>query len=317
MFDFELVKGNLTKQGYEYKQFLGSSGFSCVLLCQSQNLKKDIAVKRIMKHRMTDDEFNSLVSLNHPYIAKYYESFGDRTAQYLVMEYCSNGTIQQKGRLSYEKFIFYAKQMLEAIAYCHSNKIAHNYISPRNIFIDKYDNIKIADFEMVKKTEFNHKSNEKFNELIFQPPEMLLSDEYCPFKADIWALGITFFFMATGNYPFQSDDIEELKLKMLKREFNFFKYKIHPKIRFLINKMTAINQYSRSSAEDLLKLPIFSTNYSRSLVTLGTQNCGKKSKLKLQNPNFMMNFKNKSHQVANNSRKRVTFNPQIEFNETI
>ena len=45
---------------------------------------------------------------------------------------------------------------------------------------------------------------------MFFSPEMIKYQSACPFKADIRALGITFYFMATGNYLFQSQLREQL-----------------------------------------------------------------------------------------------------------
>ena len=150
MFNFEQLKEFFSKNGYEYKQFLGGSGFSSAFLCQSNRYKTDIVIKRMIKHRQTETEFSNLVKLDHPNIVKLYDTFDDTIAHYLVMEYCSNGTIYKKGCLSNEKFVFYAKQILETIAYCHSNKITHNEIIPNKIYIDQNDRIKIADFGPAK-----------------------------------------------------------------------------------------------------------------------------------------------------------------------
>lgn len=307
MFNFEQLKESLSKQGYEYKQFLGGSGFSNVLLCQSNEHNKDMVIKRSIKHKFTEKELNSFLSLCHPNIVKLYDIFDDDFAQYLVTEYCSKGTIQQKGRLSYEKFVVYAKQILEAIAYCHSNKIAHQDISPNKIFIDQNHNIKIANI-LFSKNEANS------NSLMFHPPEMILNDEVCPYKADIWALGITFFFMATGNYPFQSNNIDELKKMILKNELNFFKYKINPQIRLLINKMTAKNKLIRLSAEDLLKLPIFSIDFNKSMEIYKNKKRCKLASLRIENPKSVNSYQSKSYQIGNKSVKKVTFNPKVETN---
>ena len=107
------------------------------------------------------DEYNTLLSLNHPNIVIFYNSFEDEDSQYLVMEYCSKGTIKEKGKLSTEKFIHYAKQMLDALAYCHSNNVSHRDIRPSNIFIDQHDNIKIGDFTTAKQLDRIKKLREK------------------------------------------------------------------------------------------------------------------------------------------------------------
>ena len=257
MFDINQVQKTLSNHGYEFIKVIGQGAFSSVLLCQSKKYNHQFAIKRAIKHRLTEFEYNVLVSLNHPHIIRLYDSFYDDDAQYLVMEYCPNGTIKAKGALSYDKFIYYAKQILEAIVYCHSKKIAHRDIKPDNIFLDEYDHIKIADFGLAKKFDREDKSTDKCGSLMFFSPEMIQCHNICPFKADIWALGVTFFFMATGSYPFQCDSRDELKSLILLGDFNFDFYDVDPQIRYLICKMTSRIITSRPSADKLLKFPLF------------------------------------------------------------
>ena len=47
-----------------------------------------------------------------------------------------------------------------------------------------------------------------FNKLFIN---ILLAKSYGGVKADIWACGVTFFYFATGEYPFYSNDIFKLK----------------------------------------------------------------------------------------------------------
>lgn len=255
--DLEQIKQTLLQHGYEYIQLLGKGGFSNVFLCQSKKYNQNFAVKRAIKHKLTEDEYSTLILLNHPNIIRLYDSFNDDEAQYLVMEYCPNGTIRGKGRLNYDQFICYGKQILEVISFCHSNNVAHRDIKPENIFFDQYDHIKLADFGMAKQFEIDGKSSEKCGSIKLFPPEMFQCKEICPFKADIWALGVTFFYMASGSYPFISDSIEELKQLILMGEFGFAKYQIDSRIVFLIKKMTDTKPNLRATADSLLKLPMF------------------------------------------------------------
>lgn len=312
MSNFDLIKECLSKKGYEYKQFIGRGGFSCVLLCQNNKYNQYFAVKRATKHKLTEFEYNNLISLNHPNIIKLYDAFIDPVAQYLVMEYCSNGTIQQRGRLSYEQFTFFAKQILEAVAYCHFNNIAHRDIKPENIFFDQYDNIKLADFGMAKKFKINAKSKDKCGSLMFMPPEFFNCNEICPFKADIWALGITFFFMTTGTYPFQSQDSEEIKNMISNGDINLEKYKIHPEIKNLISKMIEKDFNDRLTADELLRLPIFSNAIKKPQTIFGNPGYRTKSSTKINKLTSFDVLTSQNHQAEILSYRKINLNPKID-----
>lgn len=250
------IQESISKYGYEFEKFLGVGSASSVSLCKNVQSQQEFAIKRGDK-QITTDEYNTLVSLNHPNIISLYNSFANEDYQYLVMEYCSNGTIKEKGRLSTDKFVHYAKQMLDALAYCHANQVAHRDIRPSNILIDQYDHIKLGDFATAKQFDRIKKLREKCTTLIFAAPEVLQHKKFCPFKADIWALGITFFYMAVGSYPFKKKDTDDIRRAIIYGELDFGNHKVNPEVRYLINKMITKNPEARPTAEKLLKLPVF------------------------------------------------------------
>lgn len=262
-FEIEEIKPTLNLHGYEYIEFLAKGSFSIVLLCQSLKYNQQFAVKRTSKNRLSKFEYDSLISLDHPNIIKLYDAFEDDKAQYLVMEYCPNGTIRRHIPILYDKFIYYAKQILGALAFCHKNNIAHRDIKADNIFLDQYNQIKLADFGLSRQFNDTKKSNEKCGSLMYLAPEILHYYEVCPFKADIWALGITFYIMTTGKYPFQGKSRAEIKQSILFSELDFSKQKIDPKIQFLISKMTIKSAKSRPTAEKILQLPMFLSEFPR------------------------------------------------------
>lgn len=259
MSKLQKIQETLEQHGYEFKKIIGSGSFSNIMLCQSKKYQQDFAIKRTSKYRITESEYNTIKSLDHPNIIKLYDEFEDDCAQYLVMEYCSNGTLKQKKKISEEKFIYYAKQILSAVSYCHSKNIAHRDIKPDNIFIDQYDKIKLADFGYAKKLNYNEESNELCGSLRCFSPEKLSSPSFCPFKADIWAIGITFYYMITGCFPFEAKYPEELKHYIIYDFIDFGILDIDSKIKYIIAKAVTKNPKLRPTAEELHKITLFSS----------------------------------------------------------
>lgn len=258
MFDIEEVKKILSDHEYEFIKQIGSGSFSAVFLCSSIKYQDTFAIKRTHNSKKAAPEFDALIELNHPNIIKFYESFDEGESNYLVMEYCNNGTIKEKGKLDYKTFVNYAKQILSALAYCHSKNIAHRDIKPDNIFLDKYDHIKIADFGLAKQFNDCEVSNEKCGSLMYCAPELLREHTFNPFIADVWSLGITFYYMATGTVPFQNKSIDHLKKVIMMGQIYFTNSGVDSRIQSLIIKMTALNPFHRPSFDILLNSPIFS-----------------------------------------------------------
>lgn len=259
MEDESKIKSTLEQHGYELVQPIGSGAFSCVYLCKSIKYYHFFAVKKVSKNKLSPNEYTALISLDHPNIIKLYITFEDDEFQYLVMEYCPNGSFKDQSCLTTERFVYYAKQILEALAYCHSKNIAHRDIKPANIFLDQYDHPKLADFGLARQFDSNSiMSEEKCGTMMYCAPEILKQQQQvCPFKADIWALGITFFYMVTGKKPFPNKTVDELKSAIIFGELQYQDIEIDPQIRFLISKMTSVNAKLRPSAEQILQFPMF------------------------------------------------------------
>lgn len=257
MTDENQINQVLMAHGYEYVGPIGTGSSCNVFLCKSEKYHQTFAIKCLSNATLNTSEYTALTSLNHPYIIKLYEAFEDHNSQYLVMEYCPNETLMQKKKLPFEKFIYYAKQVLEALSYCHSNKIAHRDIKPDNIFLDHYDRIKLADFGLSKQFQLNNVTNEKCGSLMYCSPEMLNKLPFDPFQADIWALGITFFYMATGKFPFPTKSYDEL-LQIVKFGYiDFLNVDIQPDVKALIQRMTNKIPKLRPTVDEILKMPIF------------------------------------------------------------
>lgn len=255
----EKIQETLGNHGYEFKKIIGSGSSSQIMLCNCKKYGQDFAIKRTSKYRITESEYATIKSLDHPNIIKLYDAFEDESAQYLVMEYCSNGTLKDKKRISEEKFINYAKQIISAVSYCHSKNIAHRDIKPDNIFIDQYDKIKLADFGLAKKLDTYEESDKLYGSMRCFSPEKLSSPSFCPFKADVWSLGITLFYMITGYFPYDAKYPEELKHYIIYDYIDFAALDIHPKIKFIISKAVTKNPKQRPTAEELLKISLFSS----------------------------------------------------------
>jgi calcium-dependent protein kinase len=117
------------------------------------------AVKIIRRDMLSKHEFERifievgiLKQLDHPNIVKIYEVFEDPKRFYIVTELCKGGEvfdeILRRDHFSEKDAAGVVKQVLEAVSYCHGEKVVHRDLKPENLLFDEEggDVIKVIDF---------------------------------------------------------------------------------------------------------------------------------------------------------------------------
>lgn len=89
---------------------------------------------------MIFSEAETLKALNHPNIVKIINCFNLKNMQIaFVMEYLEGGelleTVKEKGRLSEDLAKKYFIQLIDAIGYCHREKLIHRDLKLENILL--------------------------------------------------------------------------------------------------------------------------------------------------------------------------------------
>ena len=132
---------------WQQGRFLGGGSFGNVYIAINLDSGDLMAVKEI---RMQDpqtmptvaknikDEMTVLEMLDHPNVVSYYGIEVHRDKVYIFMEYCQEGSMAnllEYGPITDEAVIqVYTLEMLEGLAYLHSQGIAHRDIKPESKF---------------------------------------------------------------------------------------------------------------------------------------------------------------------------------------
>eukprot|EP00483_Globobulimina_turgida_P007251 UN07265 len=116
-------------------------------------------------------------------------------------------------------------QILIAIKYLHSRFIIHRDLKLGNILLDKDLNIKICDFGLAAKLEFD---SERKTTICGTPnytaPEILnqrKSGAGHSYEVDIWSIGVIMFTLLTGKPPFETRNIKETYRRIKKIKYDF------------------------------------------------------------------------------------------------
>ena len=219
-FDFFQLDKTLTEHGYAIQNRLGRGGYASVYLVKSVKYGCDFVAKVTRQKGDVpiekENEIRTLISLTHPNIISIYEYFADESYLYLILEYCSQGSladlVHNHGPLHGEQLVSVCRKITEGLIACHDARIAHRDIKPANILLDQYGRPKLSDFGLSDFFDKGSLLKSRAGSMAFLAPEVWTrAAGHDPFKADVWALGVTFYYLATGHLPWKTDSIHSMQ----------------------------------------------------------------------------------------------------------
>ena len=177
------------------------------------------------------------------------------------MEYCPDDLenyIKNHPVVSEAIIYKHIQGVVTSIKACHDRHIAHRDIKPSNFLIDKYNRIKISDFGLSRKFDTNSTCNDSKGTPLFMAPEIIQQKEHNPMQSDIWALGITLYFLITGDFPFYSNSKDQLNYIIERGQYSSQKI-TDPLIKQIISRCLTIDATKRPTIDQILEMPYFSS----------------------------------------------------------
>jgi len=164
----------------------------------------------------------------HPNVVKIYETIVGIKHLYIILEYCSKGTLKSITReLNWEEIKFYYSQVIKGLIYIHEQHIIHRDIKPNNILIcgtRDEEVVKIIDFGLACDDDDKNQLNDFVGTLPYIAPEIYdtqrNNDLYYTNKVDIWSLGVSIYYSHTLKFPFEAKIHNNLHFKSYKLFFN-------------------------------------------------------------------------------------------------
>ncbi|KAI8369677.1 kinase-like domain-containing protein [Blakeslea trispora] len=257
-------------QKYEIgEKKLGVGSFAVVKECTDKETNEKCAVKIIMKkviagkQHMLDSELDILKKVRHEHIVSLHDFYETDEAVYIVTDLCTGGELFQRiiERGTYTEVMAstLVRQILEGLAYLHSEDIVHRDIKPENLLFktpDEDAQLLITDFGLSKLLK-NH--NQVLTTACGTPgyvaPEVLLGTGHGT-PVDIWSVGVIMYTLLSGYTPFYGEDQNELFQCIMKGEYEFdeeYWGEISDEAKDLINQMLTFDPNERVTAEDALK----------------------------------------------------------------
>lgn len=233
-----LKPGVILKERYKIEEVIGAGGFGITYRAWDPLLQSYVAIKeyypsglatrsadsskvcvpvgreqreyhrgriRFLKEAQDLARFQS-----EPNIVSIYDYLEENDTAYMVMEYLYGCTLKQYirehgGRLSTDYILHICLSVLDALAVVHASDMIHRDISPENIFICEDMTVKLIDFGAAKQVYLD---GEQTMSVVlkpgYAPPEQYAKKDKQGPWTDIYALGATLYFAATGEKPEES-----------------------------------------------------------------------------------------------------------------
>lgn len=203
---------------------LGQGTYGCVYAAQHVETNEKVAIKKVGLYFPEEDRDSSsgvsvsvlresatLKALSHPGIVSLIEIISTNDSLMYVLEMCDGGTLSEritdlKTRMSsmpWDMLRSFTRQIVDAMAYMHSCRIAHRDLKPLNIVLQGQNTVKLCDFGMSRAVKTSMIPNDASihddprsmyttgcTTMMYRPPELLLNAKhYNPFSLDRWSIG--------------------------------------------------------------------------------------------------------------------------------
>jgi serine/threonine protein kinase len=207
---------------YRVLESLGRGGMARVYRAYHPRLDRYVAIKVMRPDLAEDDEFlarfqreaRAVAALRHANIVRVHDFDVEGDIYYMVMELLAGDTLKTRlndyrvrgEQIPWGEMVRIVLDVLDGLAYAHSERIIHRDIKPANILLTRRGEAVVGDFgitHIVGGTRHTA-SGALIGTLEYMAPEQGLEGR-CDARSDLYSLGIVFYEMLTQRTPFDAD----------------------------------------------------------------------------------------------------------------
>jgi len=244
---------------------LGRGGMGVVDLAVDEH-GNQVALKRLSLHGTPEElakarqrihrEAEVLLQLDHPAIVRLREVYDDGDDLVLVMDHLAGGNlatrVNEGGPLPSAQIRDIADRLLDALATAHRQGILHRDIKPANVLFDADGRAYLVDFGAA--THRDATPGLTATEMVVGTPGFMAPEqargEPATAASDVFSLGATLAFAATGQGPFGTADPRVLMLRAASGRTEKLPRELNPDLRRRLDAMLAADPLRRPTAAE-------------------------------------------------------------------
>lgn len=225
---------------YEIQEEVGRGGMATVYRAIQLTTERAVAIKVIHQDIQGDQvmlqrfqrEARVIARLEHPHILPVFDFDAQYAPPFIVMRYMDSGTLEDiltQDLLDLRQSVRVLRQIAMALDYAHRQGVVHRDIKPSNILLDREGNAFVTDFGIARmvarpntvpspvggtnNTTTLTETGFALGTPDYMSPEQGRGQDDVDHRADIYALGVMFFQMVTGQKPYQANTAVEVIIK--------------------------------------------------------------------------------------------------------
>ena len=204
--------------GYEIVGRLGEGGMGIVWEAVQLSTRRRVALKLLSAASLGSQrrrsrfvrEVELAASLEHPSIARVYESGLDKGVYYYAMELVRGVPLDEYARqrqLTPDQILALAREVCLAVQHAHERGVIHRDLKPSNILVDKQGQPHILDFGLAKLVDddtgaaLSIDGDVSGTPMFMSPEQAAGSSDQIDARTDVYTLGVIMYRLLTGTSP--------------------------------------------------------------------------------------------------------------------